>query len=697
MRTLLIDNHDSYTFNLFQLIAEVNGLEPMVVKNNDDLLTSSSLGGFHNIVISPGPGRPQKREDVGHLADVIARTQLPVLGVCLGHQALAHLAGASVGQAPQPRHGYLSRIRHDGRELFAGVPQEFTAVRYHSLRVEEPLPPELEATAWSEDGVVMGLRHRKLPWWGVQFHPESIASEHGRVLLANFRDLTREAGSAAATVSSAPASTRDLRFPPSHEEDKPAYQLKTTVLPFAVPTDAAFSELFGSSPSAFWLDSSRVEEGLSRFSFMGDSTGPLSETLTYQAGSKVVTVRDADGLRVESGDIFEVLDRHLAERRIEAPDLPFDLTGGYVGYFGYEIKADCGGRQVHQAETIDATWIFADRLIAVDHQDDKTYVLAVYQDTEDGALQAKEWLATFSNRLSVIQKQPVRQEPDAAEVRPSAHSVEPYLVRDASEYQESIDECQRQLVQGESYEICLTNKAHLPFDDDDLAFYLRLRQLNSAPYAALLRSGPRAVFCSSPERFLRIERDGWAESKPIKGTSPRSSDPEQDAALAAELASNKKTGAENLMIVDLLRNDLGQVCDVGTVTVDQFMAVESYETVHQLVSTIRGRLNHKCTPVAAVRHCFPGGSMTGAPKKRTMEIIDRLETEARGIYSGSLGYFGLSGGADLNIVIRTAVRHGDQLSVGAGGAIVLDSDRQEEYEEMLLKAAAPLRAWRPAS
>ncbi|GAP33448.1 aminodeoxychorismate synthase component I, partial [Nocardia seriolae] len=268
------------------------------------------------------------------------------------------------------------------------------------------------------------------------------------------------------------------------------------------------------------------------------------------------------------------------------------------------------------------------------------------------------------------------------------------LGRDRNQYLADIAECQRQLHLGESYEICLTNKLHMLFQDEDSLFYRRLRRGNPAPYSALLRLGDVTVFCSSPERFLRIERDRTVTSKPIKGTAARDADPVRDAEIAAALASSAKTQAENLMIVDLLRNDLSRVCEVGTIKVDPYLAVESYETMHQLVSTIRGRLKDDVSALDCVRQCFPGGSMTGAPKLRTMEIIDGLETEARGVYSGALGYFGLSGGTDLNIVIRTAVRAGDSWTIGAGGAIVLDSEAEEEYEEMLLKAAAALRAWR---
>jgi anthranilate/para-aminobenzoate synthase component I len=188
-----------------------------------------------------------------------------------------------------------------------------------------------------------------------------------------------------------------------------------------------------------------------------------------------------------------------------------------------------------------------------------------------------------------------------------------------------------------------------------------------------------------------VDADGWAECRPIKGTAPREPDPVQDELAAKALAEDEKTRAENLMIVDLIRNDLGRVSRPGTVQVPQLMAVESYETVHQLVTTVRGKLRPEIDAIDAVRACFPPGSMTGAPKIRTMELLDEFEWSARGVYSGVLGYLTIDGRADLSVVIRTAVMTPDSTVVGAGGAIVLDSDPDAEYDEMVLKATATIR------
>jgi para-aminobenzoate synthetase len=706
MQTLLIDNYDSYTFNLFQLIAAVNGQEPAVWTNDSPLETGWS-DAFDNVVISPGPGRPDRPRDFGISADVIASSDIPVLGVCLGHQGIAAAELACVVPARQPRHGYLTRVRHSSSPLFRNIPQNFVAVRYHSLCVAEPLPEAIEAIAWAEDGVIMGLRHRARPLWGVQFHPESVATAFGSQLLANFRELTarylaehgpmlrhrgaprgKAPGTPAAT-GPAPGSARTVSAP---ADPATGYRAQVRVLDHAVDTETAFTRLFAASPVAFWLDSARAEPGLARFSLMGDAAGQLAEVVLYRVGEQAVVVREAGGRAVRiPGTIFSYLDRELARRRIDAPELPFDFSGGYVGYFGYELKAECGSPNVHRAETPDAAWIFPGRMVVVDHDQRRTYLLALSDGSPEAESGALDWLSRAVSLLRtagpgkpVLTGAPVGVPPDV---------MERLLARDRARYLDDIAICQRKLRQGESYEICLTNTARIAASaGDDYSFYRRLRRVNAAPYGAYLRFDDFAVACSSPERFLRVDRNGTVESKPIKGTAPRGNTPAEDILLRDELATSAKTRAENLMIVDLVRNDLGRVCEVGSVHVPRFMVTETYATVHQLVSAVRGRLRADVSVIDCVRACFPGGSMTGAPKLRTMEIIDSLETEARGVYSGAIGFLGCNRTADLNIVIRTAVLADGECRIGAGGAIVLDSDPVAEYDEMALKVMATLRA-----
>jgi para-aminobenzoate synthetase len=259
---------------------------------------------------------------------------------------------------------------------------------------------------------------------------------------------------------------------------------------------------------------------------------------------------------------------------------------------------------------------------------------------------------------------------------------------DKDAYIERIGECFQEINDGESYEICLTNRVTVDARIDPLRTYSYLRRVSPVPYGALLDFPDVAVLCASPERFMAIGLDRLAESKPIKGTRPRGRTPAEDEALRQDLLTSEKDLAENRMIVDLLRNDLNVVSEIGSVHVPVLFNVETYAPVHQLVSTIRGRLRPAESAVTCVRAAFPGGSMTGAPKIRTMQIIDRLEGGARGVYSGALGWFSLSGAADLNIVIRTLVATREQLSFGVGGAIIALSDAQQEYEETAVKSRA---------
>jgi para-aminobenzoate synthetase len=713
MRTLLIDNHDSFTHNLYHLLTVANGCEPVVLANDARGLSGPGLSGFDSIVISPGPGHPGRLRDFGHAGHVLATATVPVLGVCLGHQGIAACAGAAVVPAPRARHGYLSRIGHGGRGLFRGLPQGFTAVRYHSLCVAGSLPPELEVTARAEDGVIMGIGHRDRPLWGVQFHPESVQTQLGRELVANFGDLAREYHATrprpVATLSPPASAARvgdqaAVRSPRVNAARPARFGVAVRKLGFAVDAEAAFTRLFAASPRAFWLDSALARPGLARFSYLGDGSGPYAEFVTYRAGGGVLEVRASTGPRRAPGGIFGYLQRELRDRVIEAPALPFGFCGGYVGYFGYELKADCGSPGRHRAATPDACWLFADRLVVVDHEQDEVYLLALHDRSAATVRAAAAWLDSVAGVLSCLSRtvsttQPRPATPAAAglEAAPVAGLAigEQWLARGRERYLADVAACQRALRAGESYEICLTNTLRLPAVGDGYAFYRRLRRLNPAPYAAYLRCDGVEVACSSPERFLKVSPGGLVEAKPVKGTAPRGDGPGEDERLRDALAADPKNLAENLIITDLLRNDLSRVCEPGSVHVPKLAAVESYPAVHHLVSTVRGRLRRDADAIDCARACFPGGSMTGAPKLRTMEIIDALEDQARGIYSGAIGYLSGNGCADLNIVIRTAVLAGGEWQIGAGGAVVLDSDAEAEYREMLLKAGTVLRA-RPA-
>ena len=673
MRTLLIDNYDSFTFNLFHLLGEVNGDEPVVVRNDELSWDELAALAFDSIVIGPGPGRPEHARDVGVSLDVLKRSELPVLGVCLGHQALAHITGGAVEHAPEVMHGRLSPIEHDGRGLFAGIPQGFAAVRYHSL-VVGTLPAELRLTAWTLDDVVMAVEHRTRPLWGVQFHPESISTEHGRTLLRNFRDLARAQG---------PPTPRGRRA--AGRPDTGARVHHRTLETWCDP-EAAFVALYGERDHAVWLDSSRADPGLARFSFMGAPDGPLGQVVSYDVASQVVTVDQADGREALHESLLAYCSRELARLAADAPELPFDFTGGFAGYLGYELKADLGGELVHRSPLPDATLLFCDRVIAFDHHKQRVHLVALADGA--GAFAAEAWLTATEAELEAIARRP----PPAAPSPPPPAALRFAARENRDAYLANIAACKHEILEGESYEICLTTELHSDGAIEPLPAYRALRARNPAPHAALLRLGELSVLSSSPERFLRVDRERIVESKPIKGTARRAAHPAEDAYRAVALRDDAKNRAENLMIVDLVRNDLGRVCALGSVEVPALMAVESYATVHQLVTTIRGRLRDDATAIDCIRAAFPGGSMTGAPKLRTLEIIDRLEGGPRGVYSGALGFLSVNGTADLSIVIRTLVASPHGLQIGAGGAIVAASDPDAEHDEMVLKARAVLEA-----
>lgn len=471
------------------------------------------------------------------------------------------------------------------------------------------------------------------------------------------------------------------------------YYLASRKLPLSVAPARIYEALFIDSPYAFWLDSSRHEGAEARFSFLGASDSPEACRLEGFADGRSTLLLKTKPPEALDKDIFTVIEERLRVVTVLAEEaLPFEFHGGFVGYIGYELMTLTEQVSGHKSAVPDATLLFVDRFVAIDHASNELYLLALYEADRSGV---EAWFATVEETLNGLA---VTDNVDVTVSRLFVPSdVEPFLLHDKAAYLRKIASAKQKILEGESYEICLTNRVKLPVISHTPAelfrAYLTLRRINPAPYACLLRIGPLSVLSSSPERFLKISSDGMVETKPIKGTTRRSADRRLDETNRRLLLDDEKFFSENLMIVDLLRNDLSRSCKPGSIHVPSLMHVESYATVHQLVSTIRGVLDK--SPIQCVAKCFPGGSMTGAPKKRTLEIIDELEEVPRGVYSGAIGYFSFNGAVDLNIVIRTAVVHGSIAEIGVGGAIIHLSNAEEEYDEMILKALAPVSALAP--
>lgn len=760
LRIALIDNYDSYSYNLAHLLAIANqGIAPLTILSDSFSCLSTFLhrhGSFHAFVLSPGPGNPTKLSDFSPLQRDILSSSFPVLAVCLGHQALCHLHGFSIRRLPSgPAHGVVSKIflspAASSCPLFMSLPQSFSVVRYHSLAASpDNLDSSLITTAWALDShpqhptlnsVIMAVRHKFLPHFGLQFHPESISSYYGDLIASNFISFASRLRIAYSCPPCLPlCSSQPLTTPTSISSSF------TTLLRNLGPQEAqpffTFSSLFYGRCGSFWLDSGVVDSNLAallhptqkksysllektsktqrhqnaRFSIMGCCEGPNSELVTYNVDENVIHIRkphlDMDAVTVKDGCIFDYVKLQLEKRYSKCPtSLPCDMNGGFVGFFGYELKRDMQGvrsRNEHKSSVPDAWLVFADRLLLIDHETNEIFLIALVPvGSEVGVGMAHEWFTRIEQtvlKLSSSQKSGSvlgkgwkgkgnQRFKDNGDTQPLKFIPE----RCRKEYFTDISKCLQAIEAGESYEICLTNRLRAQIAEemvfDTLEFYGVLRTLNPAPYSAFLQlSETEAVCCTSPERYLTISSTGRVESKPIKGTRRRGQCIEEDEKLRKELENSSKDRSENLMIVDLVRNDLSRTCKIGSVQVPKLMQVESYATVHQLVSTVTGALRHDMKTVDCIRAAYPMGSMTGAPKIRTMEIIDSIETCARGVYSGTIGYISVNGAADLNVVIRTAVIRDREIEIGAGGAIVSKSCPQDEYDETILKGRALMQS-----
>jgi para-aminobenzoate synthetase component 1 len=370
------------------------------------------------------------------------------------------------------------------------------------------------------------------------------------------------------------------------------------------------------------------------------------------------------------------LREQLGELCAPAPGLPF--CGGALGYFGYDL-----GRRFERIPELAAADIdmpdlaigLYDWAVVVDHVERRSWLVGCGKDE-----------CTFAEWPKLVERLHGPTVPAAPSFRVLSAVTSSF---DRAAYAAAFRRVQRHIRDGDCYQVNLTQRFRARAEGDAWDAYLRLRTINPAPFAAFLDFPDGRVLCSSPERFLRVRGDR-VETKPIKGTRPRSTDPAQDLALANELRASDKDRAENVMIVDLLRNDLGKSCVPGSVHASKVFDVESFASVHHLVSTVEGRLAPGKHALDLLAGAFPGGSITGAPKVAAMRIIEGLEPQRRSVYCGCIGYVGFDGAMDVNIAIRTLVQHGDWIYAWAGGGVVADSDVDAEYQESLDKAAALL-------
>jgi para-aminobenzoate synthetase component 1 len=441
-------------------------------------------------------------------------------------------------------------------------------------------------------------------------------------------------------------------------------------LPHWDRTDRRFRTLAG-LPWAAWLDSSAVDSR-ERFDIL--VADPYVTLRTRGATTEIA--RRERAAEESRRPVLALLRDELGDLQRGAPGLPF--SGGAVGYFGYDL-----GRQLERIPSIAAADIsmpdlamgLYDWAVIVDHVARRTWLVGNGRDART--------FAGWDALLARLSAEPP-PEPPPFRVRGAPRSN---LGRDA--YAAAFRAVQEHIRRGDCYQVNLTQRFEAQADGDAWHAHARLREINPAPFAAYLDLPDGKIVSSSPERFLRV-RDGHVETKPIKGTRPRSKDPARDRALAEELRTSAKDRAENVMIVDLLRNDLGKCCVPGSVRASKLFDIESFASVHQLVSTVEGRLAPGKHALDLVAACFPGGSITGAPKVAAMKIIEELEPQRRSVYCGSIGYVGFDGNMDTNIAIRTLVQQGKRVYTWAGGGVVADSNVDAEYQESLDKAAAVL-------
>ena len=449
-------------------------------------------------------------------------------------------------------------------------------------------------------------------------------------------------------------------------------------------------EQFKDEPFSFFLDSGMDPHKLGRYSFIGSN--PF---LIFSSRGSEISVTQNDEEKRFSGNPLDVLNSLLKDYQVSSGSYPVPFTGGAVGYLSYDLChfiEKLPTNAINDLHLPECYFGFYDVILAIDNLQNKSYIISTGfpESVEDLRLRrARQRLNAIKHKLSGISGSPVNKPLASTTSGTEQISLTGGFTRE--EYLKALEKARQYIIDGDIFEVNISQRFETELTVSPYELYMMLRQINPAPFAAYLGFDEVTVLSASPERFIR-KQDDWVETRPIKGTRPRGKTQEEDEALAKELINSEKDHAENMMIVDLERNDLGRVCRYGTVKVSELAILEVFPTVFHLTSTVEGRLREGTTQIDLLKATFPGGSITGAPKIRSMEIIDELEPTQRSIYTGNIGYLSFDGNIDLNIVIRTFLVKGNKVYFQVGGAVVYDSDPESEYQETLHKARALFNA-----
>ncbi len=445
-------------------------------------------------------------------------------------------------------------------------------------------------------------------------------------------------------------------------------------------------ETFAGRPFSFFLDSGMDPGKLGRYSFMGSD--PF--LVLRSRGDKVSLIRDGVE-EIRQGNPFDVLGELLEIYSLDGSQAGIPFIGGAVGYFSYDL---CHFIERLPAAAVDDLNLpecylaFYDAMVAFDHLEGKSYLVATgFPELSESRRQRRAGAKLKEVKDHVLNSPPLY----AGEVTSVGKGIVLKSNFSHEGYLEAVATAREYICAGDIFEVNLSQRFEADLGMAPYELYKRLRKINPAPFANYFNFDGVSVVGASPERFLKVRGD-WVETRPIKGTRPRGKSPEEDRALAQELVASVKDRAENIMIVDLERNDIGRVCRYGTVNVTELTILETYPTVFHLTSTVVGRLSEGKNRIDLLKATFPGGSITGAPKVRAMEIIDEMEPTRRSVYTGSLGYLSFSGDMDLDIVIRTMIIKEGRAYFQVGGGIVYDSEPEAEYIETLDKGRAMFQA-----